>query len=551
MRSRSLARYSEAMARRVPVSVYARLILLVLCVLLPMLSLMGIIIRERFTERVQGELSSSLDYANAISTAFANYLNALWGTEAALGNAIALEGAGLTPDQAERLMKAQLAAHPTVASFAWVSPDGYVLASTRSGSRGVYGGDREYFQHILSGDESAVSDLLIGRVSNELTIAVARGIHRDGKLVGILTAGVDISKLEKVLPVAPQGIRTFALVDRQATVVYLSGSPLLTLEQRRLRADSPARTALDGRVVTSAGYTSGIDGARRMSANVPIPSIGWVAYAASPVNEVLASAWHETTRTVVTVVLVILVSLAGAWLISVSVVSPIRELYSAAKAISRGELSARVVRVGRDELGTMAHAFNQMADEIQALVRERDRRAAELHQLAERDHVTGLYNHRAFQAKLRQALAVRAETGGALSLLMLDTDHFKAYNDTYGHIEGDRALRHLATILEKNSRSGDMVCRYGGEEFAVILPECDSNGARLIAERLREAVATFNFAVEGDREAHLTVSVGGASSPGDAPDLVARADAALYRAKHQGRNRVEMDQDPAEGRQTG
>lgn len=540
MSSLSRTRLSEAMARRIRVSVYGRLVLLVLCILLPMLSLMGIIIRERFTERVQGELSSSLDYSNAISTAFANYLNALWGAEAALGNAIALEGAGLSPDQAERLMQAQLAVHPTVASFAWVSPDGYVLASTRSGSRGVYGGDREYFQQIVSGDESAVSDLLIGRVSNELTIAVARGIRRNGKLVGVLSAGVDITKLEKVLPAAPRGIRTFALVDRQATVVYWSGSPLLTLEQRRLRADSPARTALGGREVTSTGYTSSIDGSRQMSSNVPIPRIGWVAYAAAPVNEVLASAWHGTTQTVMTASLVILFSLAGAWLISVSLVSPIRELHRAAKAISRGELSARVTLVGRDELGTMAHAFNQMADEIQALARERDRREAQLHQLAERDHVTGLYNHRAFQAKLRQALAVREETSGALSLLMIDADHFKAYNDTYGHIEGDRALRHLAAILEKNSRVGDMVCRYGGEEFAVILPECESNLARQIAERLRAAVATFNFAVEGDKEAHLTVSIGGASCPSDAPDLVARADAALYRAKHQGRNRVEM-----------
>jgi diguanylate cyclase (GGDEF)-like protein len=153
------------------------------------------------------------------------------------------------------------------------------------------------------------------------------------------------------------------------------------------------------------------------------------------------------------------------------------------------------------------------------------------------DDLTGLHNRRFFEVELRREVERARRFDRDLALVLVDVDHFKDYNDTFGHRAGDDALRRVATCLaEAASRRLDAVTRYGGEEFAVLLAETDAHGARLVAERAREAVA----ASSGFRRP-LTVSAGVAATRGAASereDLVLRADAALYRAKHDGRDCV-------------
>jgi diguanylate cyclase (GGDEF)-like protein len=129
----------------------------------------------------------------------------------------------------------------------------------------------------------------------------------------------------------------------------------------------------------------------------------------------------------------------------------------------------------------------------------------------------------------------------SVSLLMLDIDHFKRVNDQHGHLIGDDALRWLVSTLQAELRAMDFVCRYGGEEFCTILPETDYSGAARAAERLRVAVERSPFKHESV-EIPLTVSVGGASwhAAGNIPDLLSRADEALYEAKRSGRNQVRL-----------
>lgn len=158
---------------------------------------------------------------------------------------------------------------------------------------------------------------------------------------------------------------------------------------------------------------------------------------------------------------------------------------------------------------------------------------------AYKDPVTGVNNRAALNMTLDREVELSHRHGTPLSLVMLDVDRFKVINDTYGHLAGDAALRALADCLMACTRASDMVFRFGGEEFTVVLSNTDLAGARLLAARIRESVEQTEFCCDGIR-LRLTVSVGIANlEPGDdAAALTGKVDQALYRAKATGRNRV-------------
>lgn len=171
---------------------------------------------------------------------------------------------------------------------------------------------------------------------------------------------------------------------------------------------------------------------------------------------------------------------------------------------------------------------------------------AELERLATRDGLTSVANRRCFDQTLNTEWRRATRESRALSLLMIDVDYFKFYNDTYGHQGGDDCLRRVAGAMsDVVKRSSDAVARYGGEEFAIILPATDPEGACIVAERIRAAVENLALPhTKSEVADHVTVSIGVASaivSTGGMPtQLVGVADAALYRAKKEGRNRVVM-----------
>jgi diguanylate cyclase (GGDEF)-like protein len=181
--------------------------------------------------------------------------------------------------------------------------------------------------------------------------------------------------------------------------------------------------------------------------------------------------------------------------------------------------------------------------EIAALNRDLHSKMQLLDQVARRDRLTGLNNFGNFEEELKRRTSQAARTGGdhPLSLILLDIDHFKRFNDTWGHPAGNEVLKTVAACLLKCVRDMDFVARYGGEEFAVLLPQCDLADAQPIAERIRHMIANEAFVVDGRQHA-ITISAGYAQFlPGEsANDFIRRVDAALYLAKHNGRNRVEL-----------
>jgi len=163
-------------------------------------------------------------------------------------------------------------------------------------------------------------------------------------------------------------------------------------------------------------------------------------------------------------------------------------------------------------------------------------------EMAITDALTGLHNRRYMESHLATLAEQASARGKSLALMMLDIDFFKTINDTYGHDAGDDVLREFAVRIRKSIRGIDLACRYGGEEFVIVMPETDMHVAGMVAERLRRSIAGQPFSIQrGSREIDVTISVGLSTltSKGDTvTDLLKRADVALYRAKHDGRNRV-------------
>lgn len=166
---------------------------------------------------------------------------------------------------------------------------------------------------------------------------------------------------------------------------------------------------------------------------------------------------------------------------------------------------------------------------------------ARLYTLAITDELTHLFTIRHFQTQMEVEISRFLRYGQKCSLLMLDIDRFKAVNDTYGHPAGDKVLKEVAAVIRHNLREIDIPCRYGGEEFTVILPGTSENGAKLVAERIRKSLASTIIQLDDGQEISVTISIGGACCPdhgSEVKELVVTADKALYRAKDLGRNRV-------------
>lgn len=192
-------------------------------------------------------------------------------------------------------------------------------------------------------------------------------------------------------------------------------------------------------------------------------------------------------------------------------------------------------RYNEDALHTYALVSNQVALAV------RNAQLAEgMAALAVRDSLSGLYTHGYFQEYLGKAVTRAKYSKQPLSMMILDMDFFKKVNDNYGHPQGDALLKQLGGVIKAVVRPQDTICRYGGDEFTVTMPDTNRIQAVVLAEKIRQAVEEYEFVI-GSNIVHITISGGVASFPEDAEtkkELIEKADAAMYQAKHQGRNRI-------------
>jgi two-component system, cell cycle response regulator len=223
-------------------------------------------------------------------------------------------------------------------------------------------------------------------------------------------------------------------------------------------------------------------------------------------------------------------------------------------AVTDPENEARMVRgleIGVNDYLVWPIDKNELLARARSLIRkrrytERLRDNVQMSiEMAITDALTGLFNRRYMESHLAMLMEQAASRGKPLTALVLDIDHFKSINDTHGHDAGDDVLREFALRIKRSIRGIDLACRYGGEEFVVIMPETDMAVGTMVAERLRRRIAADPFAIqEGARAIPVTISIGVAAMRGkedSAAGIVKRADQALYKAKRDGRNRVVPD----------
>jgi diguanylate cyclase (GGDEF)-like protein len=245
--------------------------------------------------------------------------------------------------------------------------------------------------------------------------------------------------------------------------------------------------------------------------------------------------------------------LAGAWIIW-----DLGRIVARMGALMASENATSGFEPRQDEVGTLMTSLNRMRGTIEqqaseihmfetrldAAYKELESTKAFLKETSFKDEVTGLYNRRFFSLRLEEELSRYRRFNHPVSVVLLDLDGFKAVNDDFGHSVGDETLKEIAQILMKHSRGINVVSRYGGDEFAVLLVETSKAGARLYADRIREVVSKYPFS----HGKIITASFGVASLPDDeagtAEDLFRAADEALYTAKRAGKNQVAATPSP-------
>lgn len=303
---------------------------------------------------------------------------------------------------------------------------------------------------------------------------------------------------------------------------------------------------------------------RMVSAALPFGRFGWTVV----VREAYAEAFEPSVNAVQRIIginfAIALVLCAVAFAMTRSISRPIRALANAAERIRDGERDVPIPAVdAQDEVGMLARALQSMVErlsenhreiqrshqEVEAANRdfmtekgELQRANAILEQLSITDGLTKLHNHRFFQDQLVRETKRADRTGKPLTLVLIDIDHFKRWNDRLGHASGDEILRKLAVCLNDAIRETDLLARYGGEEFVLLLSNTGLDGARALAEKARQRVAETRFFMNLPSEDEtLTISAGVAAYTGDRKAFFVAADEALYRAKNGGRDCVFVD----------
>ena len=263
--------------------------------------------------------------------------------------------------------------------------------------------------------------------------------------------------------------------------------------------------------------------------------------ARAEVDEEIARVHAIRTRvaliTSIILVLGLLVSFAGGLWLARSVLSPLRDLAEGLRGFSGGTLTGPMPLQGVREIDEVSKAFNAMAENLTRstshLVSARD----ELQKQASTDPITQLLNHRYGSMALADAFGRARAENSPLSVLIADIDDFKLFNDVYGHTLGDDVLRSVASVLERSCNGGAIPCRYGGDEFLVIMPDRDRPAALRLAERVRKAAGEIDLRPSDGASVPLGLSVGVASFPedgGTADHLLVLADAEMYEAKRLG-----------------
>jgi diguanylate cyclase (GGDEF)-like protein len=438
---------------------------------------------------------------------------------------------------------------PWIRSVMIVGGDGRIQCSTNNMYVGVDLSDRPYLKKARETRNFVFSDFLLARPTNTPMIMAAYPVSAINSDSGaIITASISLDWLSKMMTNlgGRPGISSL-LVDSAGTVLAapadeasLIGKPLDAAPLLSAIAEKALSGASDGSI-----SFNGVDGkARTMNFSI-IPGTEARVIVSIDEGKVTAAINREIRTGYIQLGFVCLFVLLGALVGAEKlIIEPIETMTGMAKRFGEGDTSARVAhhRLAA-EFMPLARAFNAMAARLSQREREMLATNDRLTVMASIDMLSGLANRRGFQSRLDFEWMKAQQHGSELSLLMIDVDHFKLYNDTYGHPEGDTCLTRLGeTLAGIAADTMGFAARYGGEEFCLLLPNTGAPRAMEIGEAVRSTIQGLALPHATSSHKAVTVSIGVActlASESQRPgDLIEAADAALYAAKHRGRNTV-------------
>jgi diguanylate cyclase (GGDEF)-like protein len=407
---------------------------------------------------------------------------------------------------------------------------------------------RQYFQQVMSSKSPFVSEPFTAATGNNVILIASPVFGEDGRIRGVLSGSFHLTKNNRLAAVLGYDIKEqgiIQLISKQGKILF---DPRSQLIMKQAEVTPAVRNVMDGK---QGSTTLTVDGNDYFASYTTIPQLGWGVIVEYPQNRAFKSAIYLRNLMIIVTVIICFLVFVITYLQSKAITRPLKVLLEGVKRVAEGDYHFNVNVKAHNEIGVLAEAFNSMVERIKTMredtlhkKEELEKANIELEVMAITDGLTKLYNHRYFQDCLEKAVAIAQQEGNSVTLMILDIDHFKYYNDLFGHQSGDKLLEELSQLLIRELGPNDMVARYGGEEFTIILYGTDNTQSMQIAENLRMAVETFPFpGREQQPEGKLTISIGVASYPENAKtkeELLKLADEALYKAKSCSRNKVEL-----------
>ncbi|MBV8921733.1 diguanylate cyclase domain-containing protein [Bradyrhizobium sp.] len=439
---------------------------------------------------------------------------------------------------------------PWIRNMMIAAKDGRIQCSTNNMFVGLDLSDRSYFKQAQLSRDFVFSDSIIsGQTSAPIAMAAYPVSAISNEADAVILASVNLDWMSKIMGNLGGRPGVSAVLVDSAGVVLAAPSEEAAMVGRSLDTlpllAAIAEPAMNSEQREGSLSFIGADGAQRSISFVRIADTAARLIVSIDEAAVTAAFDREIYTAYVQLGLVCLFVLFGALLAAEKlIIQPITILAAMAKRFGQGDLTARAARSRLPaEFVPLARAFNAMAAQLGQRERELVATNDRLTVIASIDMLSGLANRRGFQSRLDFEWLKAQQCEADLSLLMIDVDHFKLYNDTYGHPEGDVCLTRLGETLYRIAADTlGFAGRYGGEEFCLLLPNSSASRALEIGEMVRLAVLALEMPHATSNHQYVTVSVGVASTlpnDGQCPgDLIEAADAALYAAKRRGRNTV-------------